>query len=197
MQILLADNQPKVRFGLRVLLERQPGLKVVGEAADAEELLARMEADRPDLVLLGWELPGLARVDPSASRRGEPVEPSGQAPSASRRGEPVACTEVPPEHDEGPSRSEPSGQGLLSALRRVSPNLCVIALSVRSEARRAALAAGADAFVYKCDSPERLLAAIAGCSARETRQVGSTPLIGIRTGTDKKEVERCWSVVHH
>jgi len=148
MQILLADNQPKVRLGLRVLLERQPGFKVVGEAVNAEELLARMEADRPDLVLLGWELPGLARVDPLASRCGEPV----------------ACTE--------PSRSEPSGQGLLSALRRVSPNLCVIALSVRLEARRAALAAGADAFVYKCDSPERLLAALAGCSARETQQVG-------------------------
>ena len=29
MRILLADDQPKVRFALRVLLERQPGLKVV------------------------------------------------------------------------------------------------------------------------------------------------------------------------
>jgi len=139
MQVLLADNQPKVRLGLRVLLERQPGLKVVGEAANAEELLARMEADRPDLVLLGWELPGLAKVDPSARSR--------QSPSAGLCGEPV----------------EPSGQGLLSALRRVSPNLCVIALSVQSEARRVALAAGADAFVSKCDPPERLLAAIEDC----------------------------------
>ena len=176
MQILLADNQPKVRLGLRVLLERQPGFKVVGEAANAEELLARMEADRPDLVLLGWELPGLARVDPC--------------------GEPVACTE----RGTSSRRSEPSVQGLLSALRRDSPNLCVIALSVRSEARRAALAAGADAFVYKCDSPERLLATIADCLPQETQPAGSTPLIGIGTCTDKtnkKEVEGCWSIVHH
>ena len=93
MQILLADNQPKVRLGLRVLLERQPGFKVVGEAVNAEELLARMEADRPDLVLLGWELPGLARVDPLASRCGEPV----------------ACTE--------PSRSEPSGHSFFKIVR--------------------------------------------------------------------------------
>ena len=194
MQILLADNQPKVRFGLRVLLERQPGLKVVGEAVDAEDLLTQMEATCPDLILLGWELPGLVAVDPSAS--------SGQRPSASRRGEPfvpgpctcrpeslglrtkgpgqvpkpwvlepqdqgdqgpVACTEVPPEHDEGPSRSEPSGQGLLSALHRVSPDLCVIALSGRLEARRAAPDVGADAFVSKCDPPDRLLAAIGNC----------------------------------
>ncbi len=164
MQILLADNQPKVRFGLRVLLERQPGLKVVGEAADAEELLAQMEAACPDLVLLGWGLPGLAKADPSASRRPEPFVPGPKDQG------PVACTEVPPEHDEGPSRSEPSGQGLLSALRGVCPDLFVIALSGRTEMRRAALDAGADAFVYKCDPPERLLAAIADCSARNLHE---------------------------
>lgn len=62
MHILLADDQAKVRFALRVLLERQPGLEVVGEAASAEELLALMVADCPQLVLLGWELPGLARI---------------------------------------------------------------------------------------------------------------------------------------
>ena len=113
MQILLADNQPKVRFGLRVLLERQPGLKIVGEATNAEDLLAQVEADCPDLVLLGWGLPGLAKAD------------------------------------------------LLSALRGVCPGLFVIVLSGRAEVRRAALDAGADAFVSKCDPPERLLAAIA------------------------------------
>ena len=113
MQILLADNRPKVRFGLRVLLERQLGLKIVGEAADAEELLAQMEGGCPDLVLLDWGLPGLAKAD------------------------------------------------LLPALRGACPGLFVIVLSGRTEARQAALDAGADAFVYKCDPPERLLAAIA------------------------------------
>ncbi len=161
MRILLADDQPKVRFALRVLLERQPGLKVVGEISNADDLLAQMEADCPDLVLLSWGLPGLAKRDPSASRRSEPV----------------ARTE--------PSRSEPSGQGLLSALRRVCPDLRVIVLSGRTEARRAALAAGADAFVSKCDPPERLLAAIADCSARGKAGAG--------TSADR-EVERCLSV---
>jgi len=121
MEILLADNQPKVRFGLRVLLERQPGLKVVGEATNAEDLLAQMEAGCPDLVLLDWELPGLA------------------------------------------------GGDLLSALRGVCPDLLVIVLSGRTEVRRAALAAGADAFVYKCDPPERLLAAIKDCVTQKTQ----------------------------
>jgi two-component system NarL family response regulator len=63
MRILLADDQPKVRFAMRVLLERQPGLKVVGEAVDAESLLAQVGARSVDLVLLDWELPGSRAVD--------------------------------------------------------------------------------------------------------------------------------------
>jgi DNA-binding NarL/FixJ family response regulator len=60
MRILLADAQAKVRFALRVLLERQPGLEVVGEAASVEELLARMTDSCPDVVLLDWNLAGPA-----------------------------------------------------------------------------------------------------------------------------------------
>ena len=127
MQILLADNQPKVRFGLRVLLERQPGLNVVGEVSNAEDLLAQTEATCPDLVLLDWELPGLA------------------------------------------------GGDLLSALCAACPDLFVIVLSGRTEVRRAALAAGADAFVSKYDPPERLLVAIKDCMQK--------------TPVSKKEVE--------
>jgi DNA-binding NarL/FixJ family response regulator len=49
---------------------------------------------------------------------------------------------------------------VLAALRSFFPRLKVIVLSGRPEARRAALAAGADAFVSKGDPPDRLLAAL-------------------------------------
>jgi two-component system invasion response regulator UvrY len=49
---------------------------------------------------------------------------------------------------------------LVPALRKVCPDLAVVVLSGQPEARRAALAAGADAFVSKTDPPEQLLAAI-------------------------------------
>jgi two-component system nitrate/nitrite response regulator NarL len=58
MRILLADPQPKVRFALRVLLERHPDFQVVGEAACAEELLVLAAASCPDLVLLDWSVAG-------------------------------------------------------------------------------------------------------------------------------------------
>jgi DNA-binding NarL/FixJ family response regulator len=112
MRILLADAQPKVRFALRVLLEREPGLAIVGEASDGDDLLRGVARMLPDVVLLGWELPGLVTTD------------------------------------------------AVSLLRGAHPDVLVIALSVRSETRSAALSAGADAFVSKGDPPERLLAAL-------------------------------------
>ena len=63
MRILLADPESNVRYGLRVLLEERSEFEVVGEVADAEELLAQIEAACPDLVLLSWGLPGLAGAD--------------------------------------------------------------------------------------------------------------------------------------
>jgi DNA-binding NarL/FixJ family response regulator len=69
MLILLADDQPKVRFGLRVLLERQSGFTIAEEADNAEDLLAKAQATHPDLILLGWELPGLDRGDALSTLR--------------------------------------------------------------------------------------------------------------------------------
>jgi DNA-binding NarL/FixJ family response regulator len=60
MRILIADTQPKVRFAIRVLLERQPDVEVTGEAVSAAELLQQFDRDCPDALLLGWELPGMA-----------------------------------------------------------------------------------------------------------------------------------------
>ena len=59
MRLLLADDQRKVRSALRLLLEQEPDLQVVGEAADATGLLWAVAEKEPDGVLLDWELPGL------------------------------------------------------------------------------------------------------------------------------------------
>jgi DNA-binding NarL/FixJ family response regulator len=42
---------------------------VVGEAAEAEDLLAQLKATRPDLMLLDWELPGLALANSVGSEK--------------------------------------------------------------------------------------------------------------------------------
>jgi len=52
MHVLLADDQSKVRSALRLLLEQEPELNVVGEATKADELLAQVGTVCPDIVLL-------------------------------------------------------------------------------------------------------------------------------------------------
>ena len=59
LNILIGDAQPRVRFGLRLLLEQQAGWRVVGEAEDVQTLLDHVGRGCPDLVLLDWELPGM------------------------------------------------------------------------------------------------------------------------------------------
>jgi DNA-binding NarL/FixJ family response regulator len=59
--------------------------------------------------------------------------------------------------------------GSLFGLHRICPNILVIALSGRPEARQEALAAGADAFVSKADPPEQLLAALHSMNSRNSR----------------------------
>ena len=59
MNIMIGDAQPRVRFGLRLLLEQQPGWKVTGEEEDAQALIDQVRCGCPDLVLLDWELPGM------------------------------------------------------------------------------------------------------------------------------------------
>ena len=58
MRILLADNQARVRFALRALLDQQPGLTVIGEASEVGDTLLQVETAQPDLILLDWDLRG-------------------------------------------------------------------------------------------------------------------------------------------
>jgi len=59
MRILVADDHHIVRSGIRLLLERQPGLEVVAEAADGIEAVEQALATRPDLCILDVAMPKL------------------------------------------------------------------------------------------------------------------------------------------
>ncbi len=57
VRILLVDDHPIVRQGLRTLLEGRSGWEVVGEASDGIEALDKVEALRPDIVVLDVTMP--------------------------------------------------------------------------------------------------------------------------------------------
>lgn len=58
-RILLVDDHAILRSGLRMLLDGQPQLKVIGEASDGREALTLAQAQQPDLILLDLTMPGL------------------------------------------------------------------------------------------------------------------------------------------
>ena len=63
IRVLLADDHPVTRDGIRNLLEKAPGLVVVGEAENGIEALRLVEELAPDVLLLDMEMPGLKGID--------------------------------------------------------------------------------------------------------------------------------------
>ncbi|MDT0460197.1 response regulator transcription factor [Streptomyces sp. DSM 41527] len=57
IRVLLADDQLLVRAGFKVLLDAQPGIEVVAEAADGQQALAAVREHRPDIVLMDIRMP--------------------------------------------------------------------------------------------------------------------------------------------
>ena len=129
MAILLADDDPQVCSAMCLILEQEPGTKVVAEAVDGESLLEQLPESckgtkgtggntttksiselQHFILLLDWELPGF-----------NPVE---QIPQ----------------------------------LRASYPKLIIVAWSVQTDARQIALGSGADAFVSKSDPPDQVMA---------------------------------------
>jgi DNA-binding NarL/FixJ family response regulator len=58
VRVLVADDHPVVRAGLRALLSAEPGLAVVAEAGSGEETILMARQHRPDVVLMDLRMPG-------------------------------------------------------------------------------------------------------------------------------------------
>jgi DNA-binding NarL/FixJ family response regulator len=63
IRVLLADDQETVRAGFRMILDNEPDIEVVGEAADGETAVRQATALRPDVAVMDIRMPGLDGIE--------------------------------------------------------------------------------------------------------------------------------------
>ena len=63
IRVLVVDDHRIVREGLALIIEREADITVVGSAASGEEAVAAFTRDRPDIVLMDLQLPGMSGVE--------------------------------------------------------------------------------------------------------------------------------------
>ena len=71
LRILLADDHKIVRDGLRLLIDSQPDMRVIGEAADGREALIQARELKPDLVIMDLSMPHVNGLQATALLRAE------------------------------------------------------------------------------------------------------------------------------
>jgi NarL family two-component system response regulator LiaR len=77
VRLLIADDHPVVRQGLRAFLETQPEVEILGEAVDGEDAVRQVERLLPDIVLMDAVMPKIDGIE--AIRRIRAISPSTQA----------------------------------------------------------------------------------------------------------------------
>ena len=63
IDVLLADDHAVVRSGLRMLLESQPDMHIVGEAENGRDAVAKTRALKPHVVLMDIEMPDMNGIE--------------------------------------------------------------------------------------------------------------------------------------
>src|ERR671913_239486 len=73
IRVLVADDQDIVRAGLCMILDAQPGIAVVGEAADGRRAIAMARSLRPDVCLLDIRMPEVDGIEATRQLAGADV----------------------------------------------------------------------------------------------------------------------------
>ena len=74
VRVLVADDQELIRTGLTTILNAQPGIEVVGEAADGRTAVALAREKRPDVCLLDIRMPDMDGIEATRQLAGPGVE---------------------------------------------------------------------------------------------------------------------------
>ena len=92
LRILLADDHVTVRHGLKLLIDGQPDMRVVGEASDGETAVQFAMASRPDVIVMDISMPGMNGL--VATRTLKQLQPDAAVITLTRHGDDAYLQEL-------------------------------------------------------------------------------------------------------
>jgi len=134
VRILLVDDHPIVRQGLRSLLEAHGGWEVVGEASDGVEALEKIEALHPDVVVLDVTMPRLNGLETCRSLQRERKYPNLEVLFVTQHDSPHMMREALDAGARGYVVKSNAARDLLAAVEAVSQHRVFTALARSSQA---------------------------------------------------------------
>lgn len=182
MRVLLADDHAIVRRGLKSLLESEPGLTVVAEAADGVEALRLCDEHDPDMLILDIAMPKLNGIDVAA--RVQKRDPAPQIIILSMHSDESYILRALAAGARAYLLKESTDEDLLPAVRAVaagkpffSPK--VTAMLVEDYMRRLQARGLTDSYNLLTDREKEVLQALA--EGRSNKEVASMLDVGVST----------------
>lgn len=154
IRVMLVDDQELVRSGFRIILESEPDIEVVGEAANGAEAVELAAHARPDVICMDVEMPVMNGIE--ASRRILSATPA-EADSGSGPGSGSGPTD-PSSHARSQNLNDASGSGS-------GPAILILTTFGHETYLFDALAAGVSGFLLKTSRAEQLIDAVHSLAA--------------------------------
>jgi DNA-binding NarL/FixJ family response regulator len=73
VRVVVVDDQPMIRLGLRLILDHEPGMRTVGEAGDGDQAVELARSAAPHVVLMDVRMPGTDGIEATRRVRADPA----------------------------------------------------------------------------------------------------------------------------
>ena len=189
VRVLLADDHPVYRLGLRALLQSLDGFEVVGEAASGLDAVDRALELRPDVVVMDLQMPGLSGIE--ATRRVTKLRPDTAVLVLTYSDEDQSVLDAVLAGARGYVLKEAGTDNILRAIQDVASGEMILGPSVAQKVQKLLSAGRAESprlFPELSDRELEILALVA--------KGLNNSAIALRMGVGEKRVRNCISEIY-